>query len=262
MGKLKAKTPEEIAAKRAKRKARKAELSKKTVEVDEGSPDQEFISKAGKKVKLLKFIKPSEIWVHETKRIEKDKIFISKKRIITYDGIKRLAKEGGIYNFTKAVIYSPSIENRNLHAFDVTVFCNAGLKDTFCLHGFHQTTMLGEASDLNTKSIGLQYKPIMAEKRGYVRSVINHLGLVDILGEEEITPEPEIQEGNASIERPEFEALAPLLNKFLAAETDAELRKIWLKEVGKDKSTFTQSQLEYITKVCKNLATNLQKGFN
>ena len=259
--KLRELTSDEKELKKKKRKERKESKKNEVVEVHDFK-DQEFVDSKGKKVKLLKFLKKEEVWDQEIKRRTDDnKVAVTKKRIIIYDGIKRLAKAAGIYHFTKQKMYDPTIENNELFGFDITIWCNAKttkMKKDFCRHGYHQTTMLGEASKLNTKSIGEKYKATMAEKRGYVRAVINHLGLVDILGEDELGEPQEIDETPPELKKEEFENLSSLLNDIIGAVSKEGLDNIGA-NIATKKTTLNDAQIGYLRKVFRKKLSEFEK---
>lgn len=258
--KLRPQTEEEKKDKKVKRQARKEKKKNEVVEIRDNS-DQTFLNYKGQETKLMKFLKKDEVWEQDVKRYTDDnKVLVVKKKIITYDGIKRLAKESGIYNFTKQVLYSPGIENNDLHGFDVTVFCNALLGGDFCTHGYHKTTMVGEASKLNTKSIGEKYKATMAEKRGFCRAVISHLGLVDILGEDELGEPQEIDDTPQDLKRAEFEDLSGILNKILNAMNKDALILVGTEIKFADEGRYSKNQIEYLRKVYKKRLSELEQS--
>lgn len=240
-------TPEEKELKKQKRKERKEENDKKeTVTVD--SSEQTFLNKEGNHVKLLDFLRPDEIWEKEDKRTENDRVTITKKKILLKDAVNRLAKEAGVYYFDKVVLHTPTIENNDLHAYDVTIYCNALKKDDFCIHGYYKTTMVGASSNLNTRNINMKHKDANAEKRGFVRAVVTHLGLKGIYGDEEFDEE---RVDTTKIDKPspaEFEALGGqegILNRILNAEDQDKLDAL-AEEILAKKKEYTEKQLEYL----------------
>lgn len=256
-------TEEEKKAKKLKRKGRK-EANEKLEDFIVDHNKQVFIDRTGRPIELLSFLREDEFWTLDRKRIEEGKRIIQKRRVITYSGIKRLAKEAGIYLFTKEKVFDPTIENHNLVGFDVTIYCESRNetitpKEGFCSHGFGKTIVLGEASDLNTKSIGMKYKATMAEKRGYSRAVITHLSLVDILGEDELEEaNEESQKLNDTMTDEEKEQLAPLFNKILNVKDLADLDALG-EEIKSEAGEYSKSQLEHLRKVYKNKRSELEK---
>lgn len=258
-------TQEEKEEKRKKRKEKKlADEKKETVTVD--GKEQVFIDKHGHEIKLLEFLKPEEIWDVESKRVSDDKITIVKRHFILYDGIKRLGREAGIFYSDKIQVYAPTIENKDLYGFDVTVYCSAGSGDVLpdpkgnfeCIHGYFKTSMLGEANNENTKRLSGKYKGLTAEKRGYVRAVINHLGLKNIYGEDELDEEKTENPSDESISRPDFEALREVLSKLLNAEDKDSLVLVG-ESINVDKEKFSKEQIEYLRLVFNKKMATLEK---
>jgi hypothetical protein len=260
-------TPPEKEEKKKKRKEQKeANEQKETVLID--SKDQTFIDKEGNHVKLMDFIHPEEVWEIESKRSTDTTITIVKRHFILYEGIKRLARESGIFYFDKVPVYTPTIENKDLYGFDVTVYCSSGMDGMpdlngfrECLHGFFKTSMLGEANNSNTKRLSDKYKGLTAEKRGYVRAVINHLGLRNIYGEDELEEEQSDNEGRSvditNIARDEFEELAPVVNDIFNSDTKEKL-EIKMNLIASEANKYSMAQLAFLRKICSNKLSELE----
>lgn len=259
---------EEKAAKKAKAKEVKvANEAKETIVLD--GNEQTFLNKNGERVKLMEFIKPEEFWNIETKRVEENSITINIRHFILYDAIKRLAKEAGIYFFDKNQVYSPTIENKDLYGFDVSVYCSAGL-DTLpdpkgaaqCRHGFFRTTMLGEANNENTRTLSGRYKGTTAEKRGYVRAVINHLGLKNVYGQDELDgekadPTPEGPKVPTPTEYKQLlESLKGEVNEIMNC-TDQDALDLFGAKLKENLSKYSPTQIEYLRRLWDSKRSSL-----
>lgn len=158
-----------------------------------------------------------------TKKRKDGKKFVTEKRyLIKRDGIRKIAGVAGIKpEVMKTLVVSPSVTNNYMIAFDVTIEDLDGKK----------TTMLGEASNENTKGIARMYKGLTAERRGYSRAVLVHLGLTNVYGEDEFVLEEEIQDGEidttTSHDLPspeEFVKIKDVISLFTGATNRKELQ--------------------------------------
>lgn len=235
----------------AKKKIKENIQPDRVIHLEEGEVAT-FIDKDGRRNILLAFLKEDEVWEKEVKRTGKT------KKIITYEGIRRLAREAGIYYFHKKKLYDPSIDNFQLRAFDVTIFCKKK-EGVDCQHGFHMTTMVGSADDKNTANIGGNHKDTMAEKRGFCRAVIQHLGLVDIYSDAEMDEEEGGVQKKHDLKPSQFESLGPILNKILNCATKEELHDVGA-EVNTMKQDMTPEQVEYLKKVYKDRLATLENA--
>lgn len=259
-----------MSKKERRREASKARKEKRNKMTDESNnnedvaqptvtpTEQTFVQKDGSFISLGLFLNiDTDIYSVDKRRKEGKKFITEKKWLIRRDAIRRIAKEAGIYNVTKEKVYDPSFENNYQHGFDVTVHCTIVHEDEdkkeTCIHGFSMTTMLGEASDSNTRGISRSYKGLTAERRGYARAVLVHLELSNIYGEDEFITEDELigveGEGEVSesidLKPEEFKEISDHINKITIASTLDELIEVG-RSIKSKTTEFNDSQLKLL----------------
>lgn len=145
--------------------------------------DLEIVGLNGSKIKLGELLSTQDILEYETRR---DGVVIPKYKI-TYEATKRLARFAGIFMVDEELLYS-HIDSKDEHHISLKIRfdCLTKIKEGRCSHdGPIHFTKVGEASHLNTRSITKKYQTTTAEKRGFERGVIEHLGIPNLYGESE-----------------------------------------------------------------------------
>lgn len=194
-------------------------------------------------------ISKDELYTVTKKRKDGNKFVTEKRTLIKRDGIRKIAEAAGILTkFEKKLIIEPSVTNRYMIAFDVTVTDGNG----------RETTMLGEASDENTKGISKMYKGLTAERRGWSRAVLVHVGLTGVYGEDEFIQEDEIaDEENIdketsydSLSHDSFKEIVPFVNAINASKSKSELRRV-IESISSEKDKLSKEQKDYLNKLIK-----------
>ena len=219
---------------------RKEEIQKEIISVEKKFEDLSFPTLfTGRQVFLKDLLAPEDIWRIVTERKEEDKIFKTTKYVITYEGIKKIAKAAGITRYDAKLLVSPTIENKYTCVFWVEIFAGE-----FRIYG-----KVGSANEENTSGIARRHKEVIAEKRGYSRAVIEFLGLPYIYGEDEITSEDDERiKTKTGLKQDDFEEIKDWI-KLIVESTEIKS----LKDVGKkilEKITeFSEEQVEYLRKL-------------
>lgn len=239
---------------KAKEVASPQEVTKQPLpEVQEDTKvlDQHVKLADGSTTSILTFIdKDKDIYTIEKKRKEDGKMITDTKYIMRRDAIKRIADAAGLSS-SKTLVIAPSIDNNQLTAFDVTVVDTTG----------KSTTMLGEASNENTRGVSRQYKALTAERRGFVRAVLNHLSITGIYGEDEFVEdadEVELPESETP-SREEFESIAPFINKILNAGSKEALQEVG-EAIKADASTLSDREMKYLRELYKKNLLKFEEG--
>jgi hypothetical protein len=214
----------------------------KTKEEKEEIINATFLDKSGKETKVSDIIDKSDCW--KTKD----------KWVITFKGAKRIAEVAGIsknYEIEESEHIVPDYKNELAYIVRTTIHCKACASKTNpdeCIHGERSLTATGEANRLNTGNRGRTYLRRMAEKRGYVISLLEHLGLYSAIYCEdeaeafEKKSEPKIIPGTKS-----FEELIKEINAILEAKDTKSLLKVGKKiKAGKKLGKYTPLQLDYL----------------
>ena len=173
--------------------------------------------------------------------------------IISNKGIRRLAEVAGIaknYEVKESPNIIPRPENSMLHIVEITIHCFGKKKDqnVGCVHDEFEDslTMTGEASKLNTRRGG-DYLRLMAEKRGYDRAVIRHLGIENVYSEEEAN-DFEKDEDKIKVDvltNEDLEKLAPYINLIINSQGLEGLKSAgqFIKE---NASQLNELQIQYL----------------
>ena len=225
--------------------------------------DSSFTNKFGKTVKVSKVISEKEFWALENKR-KGTKIWI-----ISNKGIQKIAEEAGIsknYKVEESENIIPKPENSLLHVVRVTIKCNAKEKIMVngCIHDENDGTleMTGEASKLNTRRGG-DYLRLMAEKRGYDRAVLRHLGIEGAYSEEESVDFENDEDGKKKVdvlEPADLEAIAEHINQITGCKSKEDLKKVG--EFIKDSiSKLNENQLEFLRQQYQKTYSTFVKEF-
>lgn len=196
----------------------------------EGSPlsDIKFKALDGQTVQLMDVLDESHIMAFDGHGVTKYKV--------SYPGVKALARAAGIKaNYYVDVRCTPSLENKMTTIVSVTLY-SAAEKDSNAV-----ITKLGEASDENTKGIAKLYKATMAEKRAYVRGVLELLGLDNMYGEDEFSGDEE-KTAEPELSSTDYQAISKYADAILKAKTSDELEEAGeeIKEVA-DELNATQT---------------------
>lgn len=215
-----------------------------------------FINRNARLVKLIDFVGPDEIWPFEVKRGQS----IKTKFVLSYEAVKKVAHEAGISISAIDYKVTPSNENRMSRDLVIQLICQS------CPHkGFQNKEKncifpkVGEASDENTNGISRAYKATMAEKRGFVRGVIEHLRLPNMYGEEEFSAEEEKEE--SKIPKPsELKELSEIINEILNAKNEKTLQKVGRK-LKTDSTRYTSLQINYLRELYGKRLTQLTANF-
>lgn len=204
--------------------------------------NQTFVNKEGKTIQLRSFLKEGDWWEQK-----------SKKRItyiILHEAVKKIADEAGITTTPEyTLLLQPTVQNNYAYLIQVRITDHTG----------RQTIELGESSRLNLGSRGRNNPANMAQKRAYDRAVFRHLGIVGLLGEDELPDEDEPQEMD-KISHEEKKAIVPLINDILLAKGKTELGLVKTK-ILKSKASYNEGQLDVLRGLFKKKLADLQKTF-
>lgn len=209
--------------------------------------EQSFVGKDNDIHPLTEVIDPDiDVYKKEKRTKGTDgKTTVEVRYLLRRDAVRKIAEAAGLKS-SKVVVFAPSIDNNYLTAFDITVTDPLG----------NTTTMLGEASNENTRGISKMYKALTAERRGYVRAILAHLGLKGIYGEDEFIEEDDIDvEEDKMPTKEEFEKIAPLVNRILNAESKTALQEIG-EEIKGEVESLSEKQMNYLRELYKK---NLNK---
>jgi len=212
--------------------------------------DQNITLHDGRIVSTLQYIdRDRDVYKKEKKSKVDGKIQVETKWILKRDAIKRISDAAGL-TFSKVLVIAPSIDNNYLTAFDVTVVDPAG----------KSTTMLGEASNDNTRGVSKMYKALTAERRGFVRAVLNHLGITNIYGEDEFVEEDDVEiDDSAMPSKDEFEEITQFANKILNAETKEDLQSVG-EEIKAKAKGLSDKQMNYLRKLYEKNLLRFEEG--
>lgn len=170
--------------------------------------------------------------------------------ILTHAAVKRLADDAGINkNPEYKVLISPDYNNNYTTAIQVTITDSSGLV----------TTDIGETNRSNLGSRG-RVNPInMAQKRGYDRAVLTHLGITGLLGEDELQ-DPEEEKEMDNLNDDEKKVIVPLINEILAIKSSKECSAFNLK-MKKESVNYSDKQLIALRGLFKKKVSEFAKSF-
>ena len=222
--------------------------------------DVSFLDMDGGITLVKEIIKPEETWLLEKKR-EKKSI-----RILSHSAVQKIARIAGIATNAKVEESQniiPSAENSFNTVVSVTIKCNAATNpksNTGCVHDWYENylTMTGEASKLNTGR-GKDYLRTMAEKRGYDRAVLRHLGIDGVYSEEEAIAFDEDAKSKVDvISEDDLKGLVEFVNGIFQAKNVIELKKV-ADQIKK--TNCNENQLTYLRELYKKANSKYLKTF-
>jgi hypothetical protein len=169
--------------------------------------------------------------------------------IVLHSAVKRIANVAGILtNVQYAVLTQPTYENNYQYLIQATIS-----------DGNRITTDLGEVNRSNLGPRGRNNPANMAQKRAFDRAVFTHLGIVGVLGEDELQEEEQkIQMDKLTPEQ--SQQIAPLINELLSVKEKAELTKFNTMMKTKAKE-FIPEQLDVLRGLWKKRLAELTKSF-
>lgn len=176
--------------------------------------------------------------------LDEDDVFPFKDKYkISYEAIKRIARAAGIWMTGESVVMSHGADPTI--AVTVLFSCLTGKGGT-CIHdGPTSFSKVGEASHENTRSITGKYKVTTAEKRGFERGVIEHLGFPKIYGESEFDEDESDKQSRITLSMKEQSMIAPLVNQILASRTKKQLKEASA-SIQEESSNLSGNQLQYL----------------
>ena len=223
-----------------KRKLRRKQKEEQQPEVE--SPlAQTFIAsdKPGVPINLTDIISEKDTYKKVKEKRDGRRKITETKWLIKRDAVRKIAEAAGIIDTKKSIIIQPSVDNYQMIAFDVTVTDRSG----------RSTTMLGEASDVNTTGVAKMYKALTAERRGYVRAVFVHTGLKNLYGEDEFIEGGEGEDVEVEDEKAptleEFEPIAHIVNAITEAQSKEDLDLVG-ERIKTERETLSDKQVEYL----------------
>lgn len=223
--------------------------------------DAVFRDNLGQERKVADFIEQKDCWKLEKRGATTIQWIISNK------GIRRLAEVAGIgknYEVKESPNIVPKPENSMLHVVEITIHCY-GTKEGSqgCVHDdFESTlTMTGEADKKNARRGG-DYLRLMAEKRGYDRAVIRHLGIENVYSEEEASAfeNKEDEQKVDVLTNEDLEKLAPMINLIINA-TNLEQLKAAAEYIKLNSSTLNDLSIQYLRAKYSQTYQQLAKEF-
>lgn len=202
--------------------------------------NQTFFGSDCKPIKLKDCLTESDWWILKKRN--------NQSTILTHEAIKKLADLAGI---SKKVSYniklSPTHENNYMLIVEVEV-CD----DKRC------TTEWGEVNRQNLGGRGRLNPANMAQKRGYDRAVLRHLGISGLLGEDELSDEPE--ENMNQLSQDEQKEIVPIINKIINCKIKSDLTKI-NNLMKTESSKYKINQLEVLRGLFRKKVGELTKTF-
>lgn len=223
--------------------------------------NQEIVMRDGIVQKIGNILNIEDVWTIKRKGRKID--------VISKIGMQKLADSSGISKSFDADLVQPFPSPYNNQAYNVKVKIRCLAKEyewpideknkvKSCIHGLErEVTATGEVNRLNAGSfIGIQYPRIMAEKRGYISAVKNHLGIMNAYGEEEAEAFEEKIESD-DITGEEYESIANLVNAIYSAKNKVELSKV-AKIIKNKKNDLNEAQLKALR---KHYNTKIKKPF-
>lgn len=225
------------------RRRKKKEEIKTTVEPKTPFGELKFILN-GAETPLSKYLKESDVNTFEVKRTVNGEKKIKTKYVLSYEAAKKLARVAGLISTGIQLLVQPSIYNKMTTYFLMTLTFKRVLTSKT---ETYTVTKIGESSDENTNNITKQYKGTTAEKRGFVRALIDYLEIPDMYGEDEIQ-EQQDDETKAGLSKKEFEELAEFINTVLNVKTDEELEKVG-EAIKEQVANYSSAQVDYLRRL-------------
>lgn len=218
-----------------------------------------FLDKNGKIIKVSDVVGKEDCWKQKG----------GEKFIITYKALKHIANLAGIsktFEVEESNKIIPDYRNDLEYIVRVTITCKAKSSKKCpdeCIHGERKMTATGEANRLNCPYRGRDYLRKMAEKRGHMIAILEHLDLYSaIYCEDEaevftIEKEPNILPG-----MPAFEAIVTEINALINAKDDKELKRIGKKiKAGIKVKKYNNMQLKYLRELYQKELARRQPTF-
>ena len=202
---------------------------------------QSILTHDNKHVVLKDLLVSSDVWKLDKRG--------STAIIISHNGVKKIADAAGIStNVDYQILTQPKYDNNYQYLIQCKICDNNGK----C------TVELGESNRNNLGSRGKNNPANMAQKRAYDRAVLRHVGIEGLLSEDELPDQDEYM--NDSLQPEEMQAIAPLINKILAAKSKTDLTA-FNNLMKKEASKYNEKQLEKLRTVYKNKLNSFVKTF-
>jgi hypothetical protein len=201
---------------------------------------QSFKSATGKKLLLKDFLTESDWW-----ELKKGK---NVTYIVYHDAVKKIAKEAGISVTEYTILTQPSVDNNLTFVIQVKICDTAGK----C------SINLGEASRNNLGLRGRSNPANMAQKRAFDRAVFDHLGIVGVLGDDELPDKDEETMDNLTLD--ERKVIVLQINKILNSKNKKDL-SAFNTEMKTKKPLLNENQLTYLRKLYKKKLAEFSKSF-
>ena len=225
------------------------------------SIDLVFLNRIGKETPVKSIIKQEECWPLE-KRGQK-----MKQWILSHAAVMKIATEAGIsknYEVKESDHVIPKPENALLHVVEITIHCSAKVTTNpeSCVHDSQNwLRMTGEASKQNTGR-GKDYLRTMAEKRGYDRAVLRHIGVENVYSEEEASAfESEEEKQKVDVlTTEELEKISTFVNALLNAKTADELKAAG-KQIALNKAQLNENQIQFLRERYSKKDSKFNKAF-
>ena len=204
--------------------------------------EQSFTNSKGKNVELKDFLTKEDWWEMKGRK--------GSKVILTHDAVKKIADAAGILTNPKYdILTQPNYQNNYQYLIQVIICDGKGV----C------TTELGESNRSNLSARGRGNPANMAQKRAYDRAVFRHVGITGLLGEDELE-ETEPPKDMERLSEEEQQAIVSYVNDLLLAKKKPDLSKFQIR-MKKEKSTLSETQLEYLRKLFKKKLAEISKSF-
>jgi len=204
--------------------------------------EQSFTNSKGKNIELKDFLTKEDWWEMKGRK--------GSKVILTHDAVKKIADAAGILTNPKYdILTQPNYQNNYQYLIQVIICDGKGV----C------TTELGESNRSNLSARGRGNPANMAQKRAYDRAVFRHVGITGLLGEDELE-ETEPPKDMERLSEEEQQAIVSYVNDLLLAKKKPDLSKFQIR-MKKEKSTLSETQLEYLRKLFKKKLAEISKSF-
>ena len=205
---------------------------------------QTFKDKNGKLVKLIKVLKPNDVWETNGK---------TKRTIISHSGVQKIADAAGV---SKDVEYSVLTQPTAMNGYQYTI--QARIKRIkHLVNEDNQITELGEANRNNLGSRGRNNPGNMAQKRAYDRAVFRLIGITGILSEEELSDE-EVTNEMDGLTSDEMKKIAPAINQLLLATGEKDLI-VFGNKMKVEAKNLTENELAYLRKLYQKTLAGFKK---
>jgi hypothetical protein len=218
-----------------------------------------FLDKNGKIIKVKDVIDKEDCWKQKG----------GEKFIITYNAVKHIAELAGIsknFDVIESDHIVPDYRNELQNIVRVKIHCGAkAIKKNSedCVHGEREMIATGEATRISCPYIGRDYLRKMAEKRGFIIAVLEHLGLHSLIYcEDEAENFVKEKEPNLMPGMPAFEAIVKEINALINAKDDKELKKFGRKiKAGIKVKKYNDMQLKYLRELYQKELARRQPTF-